>query len=59
MLRVDHAGETAAVRIYEGQSWVLGRTSEGPTLSEMARHEAAHLAAFQQLARPQPCLPLC
>ena len=59
MLRVDHAGETAAVRIYEGQSWVLGRTADGPALAEMARHEAAHLAAFQQLARLPLRLPLC
>lgn len=50
-LRVDHAGETAAVRIYEGQQAVLGNTAEGPTLSEMAAHERLHLERFQQIVR--------
>ena len=31
-LRVDHAGEFGAVRIYEGQIAVLGRTSVGALL---------------------------
>ena len=35
MLRVDHAGEYGAVRIYEGQMAVLGRTAIGPTLKHM------------------------
>lgn len=51
MLRVDHAGETAAVRIYEGQRAVLGHTAEGPLLAEMAEHERAHLEQFQRLVR--------
>ena len=50
-LRVDHAGETAAVRIYEGQAAVLGHTAEGPTLASMATHERAHLTRFQQMVR--------
>ena len=50
-LRVDHAGETAAVRIYEGQAAVLGHTAEGPTLASMATHERAHLSRFQQMVR--------
>jgi ubiquinone biosynthesis monooxygenase Coq7 len=63
MLRVDHAGETAAVRIYEGQAAVLGRSAEGPMLAEMAAHERAHLEAFQRLlpqyrARPSLLLPV-
>lgn len=49
MLRVDHAGECAAVRIYEGQRAVLGHTAEGPQLAEMATHERAHLERFQRL----------
>ena len=32
ILRVDHAGELGAVRIYEGQLAVLGRTKEGPLI---------------------------
>jgi len=51
MLRVDHAGETAAVLIYEGQAAVLGRGAEGPTLASMAEHEREHLRHFQRLAR--------
>ena len=51
MLRVDHAGETAAVRIYEGQRAVLCHTAEAPLLAEMAEHERAHLDRFQRLVR--------
>ena len=32
MLRVDHAGEIGAVRIYEGQLAVLGNTEVGPVI---------------------------
>lgn len=32
MLRVNQAGELGAVRIYEGQLFVLGKTSEAPVL---------------------------
>ena len=32
MLRVNQAGELGAVRIYQGQLAVLGRTAEGPLL---------------------------
>ena len=32
MLRVDHAGEYGAVRIYKGQLAVLGNTKVGPVL---------------------------
>ena len=32
VLRVDHAGEIGAVRIYQGQLAVLGRTSVGPVI---------------------------
>lgn len=31
-LRVDHAGEFGAVRIYDGQLAVLGRTATGPLI---------------------------
>merc|ERR1711865_1009734 len=41
MLRVDHAGEWGAVRIYEGQLAVLRRTSMGSDLEEMTSHERA------------------
>ena len=32
IIRVDHAGEYGAVRIYEGQMAVLGRTAAGPVI---------------------------
>lgn len=32
MLRVDHAGEYGANRIYAGQMAVLGRTQTGPVI---------------------------
>ena len=33
ILRVDHAGEFGAIRIYRGQLAVLGRTNVGPILA--------------------------
>ncbi len=52
IVRVDHAGEFGATRIYAGQLAVLGDSKVGPVLRRMARQEAAHLAAFEdQLAR--------
>lgn len=32
IIRVDHAGELGADRIYAGQMAILGRTSVGPTI---------------------------
>jgi ubiquinone biosynthesis monooxygenase Coq7 len=49
MLRVDHAGEYGARRIYEGQLSVLGRTRSAPTLRHMHEQELRHLAAFETL----------
>jgi len=49
MLRVDHAGEYGAKRIYEGQLAVLGRAPEAPVIRRMAEEEARHLAAFERL----------
>jgi ubiquinone biosynthesis monooxygenase Coq7 len=53
ILRVDHAGEMAAVQIYRGQRAVLG-ASKGHEritgqLAEMEGHEAVHLARFDAL----------
>ena len=41
-LRVDHAGEVGAVRIYDGQLAVLGRKASGDTLRAMRSKEEAH-----------------
>jgi len=49
MLRVDHAGEYGAARIYAGQLAVLGRDAVAPVIREMAEAERKHLAAFDKL----------
>ena len=38
IIRVDHAGELGANRIYAGQMAVLGRTSVGPTIQVLSVH---------------------
>lgn len=63
MLRVDHAGEYAAARIYAGQLAVLRRSPSAPTLQDMAAQEQQHLNAFAALlverrVRPTAMLPL-
>ena len=49
MLRVNHAGEYGAVRIYQAQLDVLGDTLQADTLREMLGHEQEHLATFDAL----------
>ena len=49
VLRVDHAGEYGAKRIYAGQLAVLGKAPCAPTLRHMAEQEDRHLAAFDRL----------
>lgn len=63
MIRVDHAGEYGAVRIYEGQMAVLGKSPVGVTLRQMADQEREHLEAFDRLVidrrvRPTALTPL-
>ena len=63
ILRVDHAGEYGAVRIYEGQLSVLGRTPAAPVIEQMAEKEREHLATFNELlprrrVRPSLLQPL-
>lgn len=48
MLRVNHAGEFGAQRIYAGQLAVLGRGKLGKTLRHMAAQEEEHLDYFSQ-----------
>lgn len=62
MLRVDHAGEYGAKRIYQGQLAVLGRGPHGETLRHMQAQEQVHLDHFSKLigerqARPTALLP--
>ena len=49
ILRVDHAGEYGAARIYEGQLAVLGRDAVAPIIREMADAERKHLETFDRL----------
>ena len=63
MLRVDHAGEYGAARIYAGQLAVLRRSDKAPVLREMQAQEQQHLDRFADLiarrrVRPTAMLPL-
>lgn len=49
LIRVDHAGEYGARRIYEGQLAVLGASPSAPTLRHMHEQELRHLKAFEEL----------
>jgi ubiquinone biosynthesis monooxygenase Coq7 len=62
-IRVDHAGEYGAERIYAGQLAVLGRTRHAATLQHMKDQEQVHLDTFSRLiterrVRPTALLPL-
>ncbi|XP_029179870.2 5-demethoxyubiquinone hydroxylase, mitochondrial-like [Acropora millepora] len=63
ILRVDHAGELGADRIYAGQMAILGKTSVGPTIQHMWDQEKEHLRKFEQIiadkrVRPTVLTPL-
>ena len=63
MIRVDHAGEYGAARIYAGQLAVLRRSASAPALRDMQAQEQQHLDAFADLiverrVRPTALLPL-
>jgi ubiquinone biosynthesis monooxygenase Coq7 len=49
MIRVDHAGEHGAVRIYEGQLAILSRSEAEAPIREMAEQERRHLDGFDAL----------
>ncbi|XP_007516605.2 5-demethoxyubiquinone hydroxylase, mitochondrial [Erinaceus europaeus] len=62
IIRVDHAGEYGANRIYAGQMAVLGRTSAGPIIQKMWDQEKDHLKKFNELmvafrVRPTVLMP--
>ena len=57
MLRVDHAGEYGATRIYEGQLGVLGRGRAAGVIRQMAETEKRHLARFETLLRERRIRP--
>ena len=67
ILRVDHAGELAAVQIYRGQQAVFaaarGKDAAAAEFGELGRQEQDHLHAFEQLlaergVRPSLLSPL-
>jgi len=50
MIRVDHAGEYGAARIYAGQLAIMGdRAPVSGEIARMANQEERHLAAFDAL----------
>lgn len=58
MIRVDHAGEYGAARIYDGQLAVLGEThSLSPTIKHMADQEKRHLKTFDALVNERQVRP--
>ena len=57
MIRVDHAGEYGAVRIYEGQLAVIGRGRVRDEIRRMAEQEKRHLARFDALLRDRQVPP--
>ncbi|NXD09185.1 COQ7 protein, partial [Nothocercus nigrocapillus] len=63
IIRVDHAGEYGANRIYAGQMAVLGRSAVGPLIQQMWNQEKEHLKKFNELmvayrVRPTVLLPI-
>ena len=63
MIRVDHAGEFGASRIYAGQLAVLGRGDKGDLLRHMKAQEQVHLESFSTMiadrrVRPTALLPI-
>ncbi len=63
IIRVDHAGEFGAKRIYEGQLAVLRGKPDAPAIEHMYAQELEHLRAFEKLmverrVRPSALHPL-
>ena len=62
MVRVDHAGEYGATRIYAGQLAVLRNSDKADLIRHMQAQEQAHLTTFNGLiarrrVRPTALLP--
>ena len=61
MIRVDHAGEYGAVRIYEGQLAVLrrrqGTERSVATIAHMAEQEQRHLKTFDKMINERRVRP--
>jgi ubiquinone biosynthesis monooxygenase Coq7 len=62
IIRVDHAGEYGAKRIYQGQLAILGRGPKGDLIRHMQEQEQHHLDTFAAMiarrrVRPTALLP--
>lgn len=61
MIRVDHAGERGAVKIYQGQAAVFNavksKTKTAALIRHMAEQEEAHLDIFDNLLRQRKIRP--
>ena len=63
IIRVDHAGEYGATKIYDGQIAIFGKNSKiGKTIQHMADQEQEHIEKFKGLilehhVRPTALLP--
>jgi len=57
MIRVDHAGEYGAVRIYQGQLAVLKNSAAADTIRHMAAQEERHLKTFDRLVNERRVRP--
>lgn len=63
IIRVNHAGELGADRIYAGQMAILGGTSKGPLIQHMWEQEKKHRQKFEELIpkhriRPTVMVPI-
>ena len=64
IIRVDHAGEYGATKIYDGQIAVFGKNSKiGKTIQHMADQEKEHIETFEKLivqnrVRPTALMPI-
>ena len=64
IVRVDHAGEYGATRIYDGQLAIFGKHSKiGKTIQHMADQEQEHIETFEKMivdnrVRPTALLPI-
>ena len=64
IIRVDHAGEFGATKIYQGQIAIFGKdTKIGKTIKHMADQELEHIEKFNELiiserVRPTALMPL-
>ena len=57
MIRVNHAGEYGALRIYAGQLKALKDSPSAETIAHMKEQEEAHLAYFEDAVRARRVRP--